>query len=293
MRCTVGALRPKVGAHQRFARQLDDDALEHRFSGFARKGRSRSFLSGLQSLVDVVLHARKGRPEGRPIASDAYAFFGRFFDAFAEGVAHEAVQRDRRADRLFGFLDGLGDRLGGVVHDRADRAGKLPCNRSSGRIRRSFRARAAACRRSCRRAPLFARDDRRVDARGVERKRTRGRDMHRDQPAEGGERARVAGRFQRDDDADAAEASTICAVDIMADRRLGGHAAPRRGARSCSRRSWRWLGDRVGDRAAAGVMRAVERLDVDVGALVERDRERCRARAPGILRCGRRSRSRN
>ena len=33
------------------------------------------------------------------------------------------------------------------------------------------------------------------------------------------------------------------------------------------------VGDRVGDRAAAGIMRALDRLGVDAGALVERDRE--------------------
>ena len=97
--------------------------------------------------------------------------------------------------------------------------------------------------------------------------------MHRDLAAERGQRLGLAGRFQRDDHADAAKAVDDRAMHVMADDAMGDMQALRaaQGDVLADRRDG--VGDRVGDRAAAGIMRALDRLGLDAGALVERDRE--------------------
>ena len=65
---------------------------------------------------------------------------------------------------------------------------------------------------------LLALDHRGVEPAAFERERAGGGDVHGDLPAERGQRVGVAGRFERDDHADAAEAVDDLAVDIMADR---------------------------------------------------------------------------
>ena len=104
---------------------------------------------------------------------------------------------------------------------------------------------------------------------GVDRLRIGRGDMHRDQPAERGELVGLAGRFQRDQHAHLAERprSPNCAHSCRP--RPCRPKARRRGAASCSRRSWRSVSAIVfGDGRAAGL----GRLDLlDVGADVERD----------------------
>ncbi len=97
--------------------------------------------------------------------------------------------------------------------------------------------------------------------------------MHRHLTAERDERVAGAGRFERDDDADAAEAVGDLAVHVMADGAVRDMQPLRAAQRHVLADRGDGVGDRVGDRAAAGVMRGLDRLGVHRGALVERDRE--------------------
>ena len=108
---------------------------------------------------------------------------------------------------------------------------------------------------------------------GVEGERAGGGDVHRHVAAEAGERLARARRFERDDDADAAESVDDLAVNVMADGALGDMQPVGAAQRDVLADGGDGVGDRLGDRAAAGIMRALTALRVDAGALVERDRD--------------------
>src|SRR5579884_3672305 len=83
----------------------------------AQRNQPRRNLSRLPPLSHRP-RRRKGRLESRPRNHKLSALFGWFFNAFAERVANEALDRDRRADISFSFLHRLSHGLGLVVDVR-------------------------------------------------------------------------------------------------------------------------------------------------------------------------------
>src|SRR6516165_7793536 len=61
---------------------------------------------------------KKAARRGRLFVLRRSRLFPRLLDAFAEREADEARNGDRRADRLFGLLDGLGDALRRIMDVR-------------------------------------------------------------------------------------------------------------------------------------------------------------------------------
>ncbi len=96
--------------------------------------------------------------------------------------------------------------------------------------------------------------------------------MHRELAPERRQRLSLPGQFQRDKHADAAKAVDHRAVHIMANDAMGDMQALRAAQRDVFADRRDGVGDRLGDRAAAGEMRARDRLGGHRGPLVERDR---------------------
>ncbi len=85
--------------------------------------------------------------------------------------------------------------------------------------------------------------------------------------------SRAPFELEPDDDADAAEALDDLAVHVMPDRAFGDAKPLDAAQRHVLADRGDGVGDRLGDRAAAHVMRAEHRPDVDVGRVIERDRD--------------------
>ncbi len=85
--------------------------------------------------------------------------------------------------------------------------------------------------------------------------------------------SRLPFELETHDDADPAEPVGDLTVHVVADRALGHPEALRPAQRHVLADGRDGVGDRFGDRAAAGVMRAQNRLGVDTRGLVERDRQ--------------------
>ena len=119
----------------------------------------------------------------------------------------------------------------------------------------------------------LARNRRRIDPGGVERDRTCSGDMHGDLPPERAELGAIAGGLERDDDPNSAKPVGDRPVHVMADRAFGHSEALRATQRHVFTNGGDGVGDRLSHRAAARVMRAEHLRRVDVGRVVERDRE--------------------
>ncbi len=97
--------------------------------------------------------------------------------------------------------------------------------------------------------------------------------MHGDLPPERAEPRAVAGGFEPHDDPNSAEPVGDRPVHVVADRAFGHPEALRATERHILANRGDGVGDRLGHRAAAWVMRAKHLRRVDVGRMVERDRE--------------------
>src|ERR1700722_13234307 len=277
MRCRVGACRPCVsGPISASPDSLTTTRLNNGCGAFDMEPLLEPSIAPPAAARRPVqpLRAIKKRPQG-PLDSIARpsGLFRRLLDAFAQRVTYEPGYGDRRADRLFGFLDRLSDSLRGIMDiGLIEEADLLIEGLEAGFD--------DLLDHVCRLAGVLlgqhgalARNHRRIEPGGVERDRTGGGDMHGDLPPERAKPGAIACGSEPNDDPDSAKPVGDRPVHVMADRAFGHSEALRATQRHVFADGGDGVGDRLSHRAAAWVMRAEHRHRVDVGRVVERDRE--------------------
>jgi len=132
-------------------------------------------------------------------------------DPFAERIAHETANLNRRLHATFGFLHGLSDALGLIVNVLLVNQANLFEEGLQSRLHDfgddvfGFALRPELLRQHL----PFARHDRRIKTRCIERLRIGGGDMHGQFAAQLGQFIPVPGRLQRAQPPDFAESPVI------------------------------------------------------------------------------------